>query len=154
MPQLALISCPTLDTILLLGLFSSPEFIKPKRVQGVFLSEDEVTKVADFLKSQREPQYNQEVLAQAVRIKGMASLGDLDDSDDELFDQAAEIVIQSGKASASLLQRRLRVGYARAARLIDILEEKGVVGPADGARPRTVLVSSLDDIGGGASDTE
>ncbi len=136
-------------------LFSSPEFIKPKRVQGVFLSEEEVTKVAEFLKAQREPQYNEEVLAQAVKIKGMTSIGDMDGGDDdELFDQAAEIVIQSGKASASLLQRRLRVGYARAARLIDILEDRGVVGSADGARPREVLVSSLDDIGGGASDSE
>ncbi len=136
-------------------LFSCPEFIKPKRVQGVFLSEEEVTKVVDFLKTQREPQYNEEVLAQAVRIKGMASIGDMDGGDDdELFDQAAEIVIQSGKASASLLQRRLRVGYARAARLIDILEDKGVVGPADGARPREVLVSSIDDIGGVQSGSE
>lgn len=136
-------------------LFSSPELIKPKRVQGVYLSEEEVTKVSDFLKIQREPQYNEEVLSQAVKIKGMVSVGDTDGGeDDELSDQAAEIVIQSGKASASLLQRRLRVGYARAARLIDILEEKGVVGPADGSRPRDVLVSSLDSVDGGQSEPE
>lgn len=137
-------------------LFSSPELIKPRRVQGVYLSEGEVTKVADFLKAQREPQYNEEVLAQAVKIKGITNIGDVDGGgdDDELFDQAAEIAIQSGRASASLFQRRLRVGYARAARLIDILEERGVVGPADGSRPREVLISGLDDLGGDVSEAE
>lgn len=135
-------------------LFSSPEFIKPKRVQGVYLSEREVSDVAKFLREQRDPQYNEEVLAQAVKLKGMGgSSVDMDGADDDLFNDAAEIVIQSGKASASLLQRRLRVGYARAARLIDLLEEQGVVGPADGARPREVLVSSLNDVTGDDSES-
>lgn len=135
-------------------LFSSPAFLKPKRAQGVLVDNDEVTKVAKFLKEQKEPQYNEEVLAQAVKIKGLASSLGGDDGDDAEVQEAAEIVIQAGKASASLLQRRMRVGYAKAARLIDMLEEKGVVGPADGARPRQVLVVSAGELGGDTSETE
>lgn len=137
-------------------LFSSPSFIKPKRVQGVFVSNDEVTKVGKFLKEQREPQYNEDVLAQAVKIKGLGSIGGNDggEDDDEMFDSAAEAVIREGKASATLLQRRLRVGYARAARLIDLLEDRGVIGPADGSRPRKVLVSDVSELSGGNSDSE
>lgn len=136
-------------------LFASPSFIKPKRVQGVWLSEEEVKGVADFLRNAREPEYNDEVLAQSVRIKGMAGGGDYDTGEDDLFNDAAEAVIQGGKASASYLQRRLKVGYARAARLMDMLEEQGVVGPPDGAKPREVLISSIDELGGGGmSDSE
>lgn len=69
-------------------------------------------------------------------------------SEDSMFQDAVKCVIESGKASASLLQRRLRVGYARAARLIEDMEEQGIIGPADGARPRDVLVSSMDDVFG------
>ncbi|MDP4038454.1 MAG: DNA translocase FtsK 4TM domain-containing protein [bacterium] len=126
-------------------LFLSPEFTKPKRIQGVFLSDKEVRAVIDFLIRQREPQYNEEVTSQPVRIAGHHGIG-LESADDDMYEEAAEIVIQSGKASASLLQRRLRIGYARAARLIDLLEERGVVGPADGARPRELLVSSVTEL--------
>ncbi len=135
-------------------LFSSPEFIKPKRIQGVFIDEVEVKGVTDFLRSARAPQYNDEILAQPVRLGGKGAGGDYGEADDDLFNEAAETVIRSGKASASLLQRRLRVGYARAARLLDLLEERGIVGPADGARPRDVMVSSLDEMGGGASGSD
>ena len=135
-------------------LFSSPTFLKPKRAQGVLVDNDEVTKVVKFLRDQKEPQYNEEVLAQAVKIKGLASSFGGDDGDDAEVSEAAEIVIQAGKASASLLQRRMRVGYAKAARLIDMLEEKGIVGPADGARPRQVLVDSPGELNGGNSETE
>ncbi len=75
---------------------------------------------------------------------------DMGEPDDDLFEEAAQAVIRAGKASTSMLQRRLRVGYARAARLIDLLEERGVVGPADGARPRDVLVSSIEGMSGEA----
>lgn len=135
-------------------LFSSPEFIKPRRIQGVFLSEKEVKAVTDYLRQARDPQYNDEILTQKVTIGSGRSIGGGDDfgePDDTLFNEAAETVIRSGKASASLLQRRLRVGYARAARLLDLLEERGVVGPADGARPRDVLVGSLDEINTGSA---
>jgi DNA segregation ATPase FtsK/SpoIIIE, S-DNA-T family len=125
-------------------LFSSPDYMKPRRIQGVFLSEKEVKSVTDYLRKQREPEYNADVVAQKVSLSGgRSSSGDMGEADDDLFEEAAETVIRSGKASASLLQRRLRVGYARAARLLDILEDRGIIGPADGARPRDVLVSSL-----------
>ncbi len=133
-------------------LFSSPEFIKPKRIQGVWVDEREVKGVTDYLRSARQPQYNDEILAQPVKLgRSGGGGGDFGEADDDLFNEAAETVIRSGKASASLLQRRLRVGYARAARLLDILEERGIVGPADGARPRDVMVSSLDELGGGSA---
>jgi S-DNA-T family DNA segregation ATPase FtsK/SpoIIIE len=123
----------------------------------VYLSEEEVTKVAKFLKEQREPQYNDEVLNQTSKLQvgvGGGAGGFGDDEDDEMFESAAELVIQNGKASATLLQRRLRVGYPKAARLIDLLEDRGVIGPADGSRPREVLVSSLDELTGGNSESE
>jgi len=136
-------------------LFSSPEYIKPRRIQGVYVDEKETKAVTDYLRSARAPQYNDEVLAQKVSIgKGGGGGGDLGEPDDDMFDEAAEAVFRAGKASASMLQRRLRVGYARAARLLDLLEERGIIGPADGARPRDVLISSLDQIHtAGVADT-
>ena len=135
-------------------LFKIPTSLKLKRVQGVLVDNSEVTKVVKFLKDQKTPEYNDEVLAQAVKIKGLASSLGGDDGDDAEVHEAAEIVIQAGKASASLLQRRMRVGYAKAARLIDMLEEKGIVGPPDGARPRQILVDSVGEINGGDSESE
>lgn len=129
-------------------LFLAPDFAKPRRMQGVFVDEPEVKSVTDFVREAREPNYNEEVLTQSVGAGGGIGGGDMGDADDDLFRDAAQVVIESGKASASLLQRRLRVGYARAARLIDMLEEKGIVSMADGSRPREVLVSSIDDIMG------
>jgi S-DNA-T family DNA segregation ATPase FtsK/SpoIIIE len=130
-------------------LFVSPDVIKPRRIQGVFVSENETKAVTDYLRSVRAPQYNDEVLAMKVSIGGKSGGGgggDYGEPDDAMFDEAAEAVFRAGKASASMLQRRLRVGYARAARLLDLLEERGIIGPADGARPRDVLISSLDQI--------
>lgn len=130
---------------------------KPRRVQGVFVDDPEVMKVTDFIKMQRPPEYNDEVVTQPVQIGAKGGLVmDMDSgSDDAMFKDAVKCVIESGKASASLLQRRLRVGYARAARLIEDMEEQGIIGPADGARPRDVLVSSMDDVFGGvATETE
>lgn len=124
---------------------------KPRRVQGVFIDDSEVMKVTDFIKMQRPPEYNDEVITQPVQISSKGGMVmDMDGgSDDAMFKDAVQCVVESGKASASLLQRRLRVGYARAARLIEDMEEQGIIGPADGARPRDVLVSSLDDVFGG-----
>ncbi|GAC1370648.1 MAG: hypothetical protein NVSMB39_3670 [Candidatus Saccharimonadales bacterium] len=130
-------------------LFASHDFMKPRRIQGVFLSEDEIKEVTNYLRSVRKPQYNDEVLAQKVSIGGKSGGGgggDMGEPDDDMFDEAAEAVFRAGKASASMLQRRLRVGYARAARLLDLLEERGIIGPADGARPRDVLISDLSQI--------
>jgi DNA segregation ATPase FtsK/SpoIIIE, S-DNA-T family len=132
-------------------LFASPDYIKPRRIQGVFVSEKETKAVTDYLRSVRPPSYNEEVLAQKVTIGGktVGGGGDFGEPDDDMFDEAAEAVFRAGKASASMLQRRLRIGYARAARLLDLLEERGIIGPADGARPRDVLISSLEQVRGG-----
>jgi S-DNA-T family DNA segregation ATPase FtsK/SpoIIIE len=118
----------------------------------VFLDEKETKAITDYLRQARAPQYNDEVLAQKVTLGkggGGGGGGDYGEPDDDMFDEAAEAVFRAGKASASMLQRRLRVGYARAARLLDLLEERGIIGPADGARPRDVLISSLDQIHAG-----
>lgn len=123
-------------------LFVSAETPKPKRIQGAYVAEKEVNGVTDFIKNQGEPEYNEEILRQPVKGVG----GDLGAPDDDLFIDAADCVIRAGKASASLLQRRLRIGYARAARLLDLLEERGIIGPADGARPRDVLVSDISEV--------
>lgn len=120
-------------------LFISADFTKPKRIQGAYVGEKEVKKVVDFFKQQAGAVlYNDEILEKPK--KGLNLPGyESDDGDDDLFEEAKDVVLKSGKASASLLQRRLRVGYARAARLIDILEQKGIIGPGDGAKPREVF---------------
>lgn len=130
-------------------LFSIPELPKPKRIQGAFISDAESKKLNDHLRMNRAPDYDDEVVAQPVNIGGGSSVGSSADTEDSLYEDAAQTVIEAGKASASLLQRRLRVGYARAARLIEALEDQGIVGPADGSRPRDVLVTSMDDITSG-----
>ncbi len=121
---------------------------KPKRVQGAWVMEDEVMRVTDHLRQQRAPEYDDEVIKQPVQLGGRGGIVmDLDgNGDDDMYKDALRVVVDSGKASASLLQRRLRVGYARAARLIETMEEQGIIGPADGARPREVLISSLDEL--------
>jgi S-DNA-T family DNA segregation ATPase FtsK/SpoIIIE len=124
---------------------------KPKRVQGAFISDEETQKVTDFLREQRPPQYDDEVVSQPVVLNGKGGIiadSSNNEADDDLWRDAIKVVIEGRKASTSLLQRRLRVGYARAARLIETMEEQGIVGPADGARPREVLISSMDDVFG------
>jgi S-DNA-T family DNA segregation ATPase FtsK/SpoIIIE len=118
-------------------LLSTPQLAKPKRVQGAYVAEDEITAVVDFLKKQGEPEYHEEILHTKVATGGAG--GDAGD-DDPLTWEAADIVVTSEMGSTSLLQRRLRVGYARAGRIMDILEQKGIVGPPDGSKPREVLV--------------
>ncbi|MEK7627136.1 MAG: DNA translocase FtsK [Patescibacteria group bacterium] len=120
-------------------LYLSGDASKPRRLQGVFISEKEVKKVTKFLREGRDTEscYDENVLGVQDKKIGSFSDGVIDD---ELYEEAERIIIEAGRASASFLQRRLRVGYARAARLLDLLEEKGIVGPADGARPREVFV--------------
>ena len=129
---------------------------KPRRIQGAWVTDAEVIKITDHLRMQSPPQYNDEVVSQPVQLSGKGGIVmDFDSAGgtDDLFHDAVRVVVESGKASASLLQRRLRVGYARAARLVEEMEEQGIIGPADGARPRDVLVSSLDDVfGSGGSE--
>ena len=128
-------------------LFISAKSPKPRRIQGVFVSESEVKRVVKSIKSQLdgEVEYNEEVTApQKISFGGKmtGAIGGTDEEGDELYGEAKDTVMKAGKASASLLQRRLRVGYARAARLLDILEANGIIGPADGSKPREILVSS------------
>lgn len=123
-------------------LYLPPDLGKPVRVQGVFVSEPEMQRLIDFLRKQGEPQYQEEVTTMPVgRLGGRAGVP-TDGEKDELFDEAVTVVTQYDRASASLLQRRLKVGYARAARILDELEGSGIVGPADGSKPREVLVRS------------
>lgn len=124
-------------------LYLAGDTSKPKRVQGAFISEKEIKRVSSFIIDQAEKFDTEEIEIDSKIPSSSFNANDdsFDDSeDDELFESARELVIEAGKASASLLQRRLRVGYARAARLIDMLEERGVVGPGDGAKPREILI--------------
>ncbi|PJE59692.1 MAG: hypothetical protein COU85_02350, partial [Candidatus Portnoybacteria bacterium CG10_big_fil_rev_8_21_14_0_10_44_7] len=133
-------------------LFLSAESSKPKRLQGVFVADTEVRRVVEHLKGLAEPEYEQEVVEGPPRAAGIFGGGS--DADDDLLEDAKETVVEAGKASASLLQRRLRVGYARAARMLDILEERGIVGPADGAKPRDVLLKKEDNFSNEAMERD
>lgn len=115
---------------------------KPVRLQGAFISEEETKRVADFVRSTGDPvDYQNEVTEHQKSATLWGGKSD-EEIDDDLYEEAKEVVVAAGKASASLLQRRLRVGYARAARLLDMLEEQGVIGPGEGAKPRQILISS------------
>ena len=120
-------------------LFISAQLSKPKRIQGAFVTDEEINRVLAYLKSKGQPEYQEEITAKVIDRTLAGNFEDL--GDDDLLDQAKDLVIKTGKASASLLQRRLRVGYARAARLLDLMEEQGIIGPGDGAKPREILVS-------------
>ncbi|MFH1536582.1 MAG: DNA translocase FtsK 4TM domain-containing protein [Patescibacteria group bacterium] len=124
-------------------LYISASLSKPRRLQGALLLEEEIEKVANFLKGKARPLYDEEVTQHATNENAFDS-GSFDDSEDELLDDAKEVIMRAKKASASLLQRRLRIGYARAARILDILEEQGIIGPADGAKPREILIKEED----------
>jgi S-DNA-T family DNA segregation ATPase FtsK/SpoIIIE len=140
-------------------LLLTSDMPKPKRVQAAFISDDETVKVTGFIQEQRAPEYNNEVVSQPVQLGKGSNVMDMgggvggSDADDDMFRDAVRVVIENKKASTSLLQRRLRIGYGRAARLIEEMEEQGIIGAADGSRPREVLVSSLDQVfGGGGGD--
>ncbi len=125
-------------------LFLGSEMSKPQRIQSAFISESEVKKVVKYLRENYENGVPSELnlTPEAVADKNAifeSSFRDDEDIDDELYEQAREEIVRAGKASTSYLQRKLRVGYARAARLIDLLQERGVIGAADGARPREVI---------------
>lgn len=136
-------------------LFSTSDMPKPMRVQGAFISDEEAVKVNDFLRMQRPPQYDDEVVSQPVQLNGkggvVADNSHNADSDDDMYRDAVRVVMENRKASTSLLQRRLRIGYGRASRLIDEMEDQGIVSSADGSKPRDVLITSMDDVFGVAS---
>jgi S-DNA-T family DNA segregation ATPase FtsK/SpoIIIE len=126
-------------------LFISGELSKPKRIQGAYISEEETKRVVDFIIS-----HNKDIIEEGIAFENNNQQNIIDfkdfeseDVEDELYEEALKIVAQARKASASLLQRRLKIGYARAARLLDIMEEKGVIGPGEGAKPREVYLDKI-----------
>ena len=128
-------------------LLSKPEYAKPMRIQGCYVSEDEINAVVEKLRDQGEPEYHSEILSTNLITLGScpsdASGGTCAD-DDPLIWEAADLVVSSGLGSTSNIQRRLKVGYSRAGRIMDMLEDKGVVGPPNGSKPREVLVDAME----------
>lgn len=118
-------------------LFIKPGDAKPNRGQCSFVSDDEVRRVIDFIKPQQQPVYNETIL---THQKSSSTGGDSGEQD-ELYDEALKLVIETNQASVSILQRRMRLGYTRAARLIDLMEQNGIVGPYCGSKPRDILVN-------------
>jgi S-DNA-T family DNA segregation ATPase FtsK/SpoIIIE len=131
-------------------LYLSGDMGKPVRLQSAFISETEVKKVTSFIAKNNEPEVPIDIAGPAPSSSGMSfsgstggnGLGEEDDVDDEVYESARQAVIEAGKASTSYIQRKLRIGYSRAARIMDMLEERGVIGAQDGAKPREVLGKS------------
>jgi S-DNA-T family DNA segregation ATPase FtsK/SpoIIIE len=125
-------------------LYMPPDLAKPVRIQGCFISDKELNSLIEFLKTQKTTEYDEQILNQPVNGHG-SSKGNIATSEsvqdrDPMFEDAVNLVRELGKASSSLMQRRLKLGYARAARVLDQLEQAGVVGPANGAKPREILI--------------
>ena len=126
---------------------------KPRRVQGCFISADEIEKVVSFVKENGEASYDTSVIEQieqnvAEKERGGKSGGNAApaedapaDNADEMLSAAIEVVMETGQASTSMLQRRLKLGYSRAARIVDQMEERGIVGPFEGSKPRQLLIT-------------
>ena len=132
-------------------LFMSPNLAKARRMQGAFLSDKEIKAVVGALKNQDAPDYNYDVVESQ---KGGGTDFGGGEHEDPLIEDAIEVILAAGKASTSLLQRRLKIGYSRAARIMDMLEDLGAIGPQQGSKPREVLISSIDELNGGAEEPE
>ena len=127
-------------------LYIPPDQAKPTRIQGAFVSEKEVKKLVDFLKSNNYPvEYTEEVTNQPLPLKGRGVGGASDGGKDPMFEEVVRLVCQFDTASASFLQRKMSIGYSRAARILDQLEEAGIVGHAEGSKPRDVLVRNAEE---------
>jgi S-DNA-T family DNA segregation ATPase FtsK/SpoIIIE len=126
-------------------LFRPAGTSKLQRIQGAFVTEDEIAKITTHWANQGEPEFAEELL-EAPEGSPDAAAGDddFDPDSDDLLEQAAHLVVESGTASVSMVQRRLRVGYTRAGRLIDMLERRGIISGYEGSKPRQVLVSLAD----------
>jgi S-DNA-T family DNA segregation ATPase FtsK/SpoIIIE len=124
-------------------LFMPIDASKPTRIQGCFLSEQETNTLVAYLKEQGPPQYSIVVAESGEMGFGGSSGGD-EEVDDELFEACVKLVVTNGQASTSMLQRRFKIGYTRAARIVDVMHDRGIVGAPDGAKPREVLMSRLD----------
>jgi len=123
-------------------LFLPPGTAKLQRIHGAFISEEELSRIIGFLKKQKTPEYDKTILQAPPKEE--------DESDeteyDERYDDAVALITKTGQASISMIQRHLRIGYNRAARIIETMEKDGIVGPSDGAKPREVLVKGYQDI--------
>jgi len=120
-------------------LYLPPGSSKLIRAQGVLVLDDEIKRIVDFIGSHAKPHFETEIHQKLQ--KNMVLPADLaEEEDEELVEQAMEVIRQSNRASVSVLQRRLRIGYTRAARIMDVLEERGIVGPNKGAEPREILI--------------
>ncbi|HBA36789.1 TPA: cell division protein FtsK [Candidatus Falkowbacteria bacterium] len=125
-------------------LFTAAELSKPKRIQGAYLSDNEINDVVNYIKDKSGPAEYLEGITDRQKVSGNAGVG-LDGThgdEDELFEEAQALIVRAGKASTSMLQRRLSIGYGRAAKILDMLEEAGVIGPSNGAKPREVMISA------------
>jgi S-DNA-T family DNA segregation ATPase FtsK/SpoIIIE len=122
-------------------LFLPPGVGRLSRIHGAYISEEEVKRVTDFLKEQAKPEYDSEIM-EKVSQDEEEPVGDFEK--DEKYEQAVEVVMQTRQASISMLQRKLRVGYNRAARMIEVMEYEGLVGPSDGVKPREVYGRKLE----------
>lgn len=119
----------------------------PTRIQGCYISDDEINKIIKYVSKQQEPSYSEELTnVEASSASNSVDAAPLnDDCDDPIYDEVVKFAIETGKVSASLLQRRFRLGYNRAARIVDLLEERGIIGPQNGSKPREVLVKLKDN---------
>lgn len=122
-------------------LVLSPGTSRLVRAHGAWVSVKEINGLTSFIKDQGNPEYREEILANDKEENEPGALGGVSPAEDRLFDEAARLVVATGKASTSLLQRRLRIGYGRAARLLDIMEHEGIIGPPDGSKARDILVA-------------
>jgi S-DNA-T family DNA segregation ATPase FtsK/SpoIIIE len=123
-------------------LFLPPGTSKLQRIHGAYLSESELGRIIDFLKKQKTPEYDKTI----VKAPPKETEDSGEKEYDERYDDAMALITKSGQASISMIQRHLRIGYNRAARIIEMMEEEGIVGPSDGAKPRAVLVKGYEDI--------
>lgn len=128
-------------------LFLRPGEAKPVRAQSSLVSDEEIERVVNFLREQCQVQYNEEILQEQEKRVGVGNF-----EKDELFDEAVKLVLETGQASVSMLQRRLRLGYTRAARLIDAMEAERIIGPFCGSKPREILIDSYEGSAGEAKE--
>ena len=125
-------------------LFRGPGTSKLARIQGAFVTEEEIARITDFWSAQGEPEFEQELLSEPEKIQEEASDAEFDPDQDDLLNEAIMLVVETETASVSMVQRRLRVGYTRAGRLIDMLERRGVISGYEGSKPRQVLITHAD----------
>ena len=127
-------------------LFLPPGSAQLLRAQGAMISDEEITEVVEFCSKQGEPKYEADI-QETLEGNGNDGEDDVSDEDEEILEKCLEVIAQEKRASTSFLQRRLRLGYTRAARMMDILEQRGIIGPGDGAKPREILVDLSQEFG-------